>query len=122
MATGICIDNSRRGYNFYCKYFKKEKKNDSSLNHNKTPSGVFYAREIRHAQKELQEIVGAYQNQYQTVTIETNDGPDLDTNDIVNFDNSDWLVISVVENEILRRTEFARNPVKTKQIFMRKGQ
>ena len=117
---GVCLDNSRRNYHYYCKYYKKKDKNDSSLEHEKEPSGYFYARVVKDEEKDSQEIVGSIQVGYEEITIETPDNVKIDKNDVVYFDNYDWLVENVIEREITKRKEFSSKVVKRKVITLRK--
>lgn len=118
--SGINIDNSRRNYPYLCHYYKKIKKNDSTLSHEKKPDGYFYAKEIRNVEEDSQDITGTWQNEYKVCAIETPDELDIHKNDIVNFEGDDWLVIKVMEVEKTKRMYFSTKLPKYKQLILRR--
>ena len=118
--TGLIMENSHRGYFLHCEYYKKIQKNSSAITYETKPYGIFLAREITHVSKEVQEVFGVYQNEYQTMTIETPDAPELAVNDLILINGDRWIVLSVIELEITRRLQFMAKPEKRRQILVRK--
>lgn len=117
--AGVFIDNSRRNYPYLCKYYKKIGKNDSSLKHDPNPKGYFYAKEIKNVEIDNETLGGSFQIPHKFVAIETPDDVDITDNDIVEFEEKDWMVIKVMEVEETRRMFFSYKQPKHKQMILR---
>lgn len=106
----IDLNRSRRGYNFKCLYWKRDKNIDNdTLAHNSSPSGVFYAKIDSSTAKDKNDIAGVFRVDRESVVLKTQDILDIEEDDIVEFSEKLWKVGRVSETVIQKNAEYMRH-------------
>ena len=107
----IDVYRQRRGYNFRCLYWKRDASSpmdNERLVHENAPSGVFYARIASSKSSDVQDVAGVFRVGTEGVMLETQDFVDLAKDDLVQFDESIWIVGRVNAEATQRNAEFGR--------------
>ena len=107
---GGCINlrQSRRTRFNKCKYWKRNDKvrDLSEYKHLEAYDGVFYAKEENSKSYRKNALGGAFLYDESNLTISTSDIVNVEVDDIVEFQNQCWRVVSVQEKEIHQQSEF----------------
>lgn len=120
----IDIYTSRRNRPYKCLYWKRDNlyyQNNEELKHRKVPSGIFYASVVSRKEKEKQDIVNVFHNNYETISLETEDKVDITQDDKVLFNDEIWLVLRVSEEYKTKNAFYLKNISKKTIIYITRG-
>jgi hypothetical protein len=94
---------------------------NEKLVHEKTPSGMFYARIVNNKSTDTQDVAGVFRVGTQNITIETCDSVSINKDDIVQFDNEIWIVGRVTSYAIQKNAEYSSRYSKQTTIELNRG-
>lgn len=101
---------SRRGAYEKCAWLRRDEAESRDPEWASKPTGVFYATEEAPEYGQDSRIMETFMADSSTITLRTSDDVgDLGTEDIVRYDERDWLVTSVQRRKVKSRSEFCRN-------------
>ena len=120
----IDLYSSRRNKPYKCLYWKRDNLhylNNEVLKHRENPSGMFYASVVSRRDKENQDIVNVFHNNYESISLETEDKVNLKQDDKVLFNNEIWLVLRVSEEYKTKNALYLQNISKKTIIYIARG-
>lgn len=116
----VNIYASRRGSYERCAWLKRDESAQRDPEWASKPSGFFYATEEAPEHGEDSRILGTFMADSSTITLKTSDDVgELGAEDIVRYDERDWLVQSVQRSKVKSRSEFCRNSQYVSYISLR---
>lgn len=122
MAGTISEYTSRRVNYDECKYWKRDNtsKDLEEYVYENEFTGIFYARETNSLYKEKDIVGDMFMFDRNTITIETDDIVDIDSNDIVLYDDDYWCVVNVQEKIKHKSSQFLKKTFHKTYIQLRK--
>lgn len=121
----VDLYHTRRTNYKKCAYYKRDERSvvgDMSMwVVNNKPTGYFYAKKVNTQSKENSDFANTFEIAKTICSIETTDDiSDISKNDIVNFGNELWAVITIQQFEHLKEAEFSNKPNYTTVLGLRK--
>lgn len=120
----INLNNSRRSYNLYCKWWDSSvKKSDlQKLDHKPKATGIFYAREHQPSNKLENFEADMVKVDIQNTVIETQDNViGINHECLVEYDGQIWIVDNVQSKMQNKRSRYNVRPSRITWISLRNG-
>lgn len=120
----VDIYRSRKGYNYRCLYWKRDKEgamDNEELVHKEMPSGIFYARVYSDRSRDKQDVAGVFRTGLDSITLETNDTVDIEEDDLVQFNCEVWIAGRSSSEPIQKMSEFGYHASQRTILELRKG-
>lgn len=105
----VNIYASRRGAYEKCAWLKRDEEKSLDPEWAKKPTGVFYATEENPEYGSDSRVLGTFMADTSTITLKTSDDVEgIMSDDLVRYDDRDWVVTGVSLKKVKQRSEFCR--------------